>query len=327
MCVICCKPRDIILTEDCIKEMYSGNKDGAGFAYFAENIEGQDKDGNHVGPQNEVCIVKGIFDLDKFFELYEPHKAKQCLLHFRISTGCRIDGRNCHPFRVNDNLVYVHNGHISLIPALTKNDNSDTWNYNESILKPLISASPDLYLKPSFKWMMEASLSTNNKIVFLDSNGQFVIINEKLGEWNSGVWFSNKSYMKYHKGYQAVVGGTEYPGYIASGNNYYTPPKKEEDKIKVDETDCCATTTAEVLEFNQNSDIVPPNPDLEMDEEMDDIPDNESELDAGDFAQNQQIVQDANNEFNQEIDENNGEKIELFETVEELDEKLELLNK
>jgi hypothetical protein len=43
--------------------------------------------------------------------------------------------------------------------------------------------------------LIEFSIGANNKFVFLDSYGDFYIINENAGNWHKGAWYSNKSYL------------------------------------------------------------------------------------------------------------------------------------
>lgn len=180
MCVAIVKAQNLRLTRQCLLNCYTANRDGAGFAYV--------KDG-------EVCIQKGFFTFDKFWEAFQEFQDLPALVHFRIATTRAINGKNCHPWRVNDDLVFIHNGMIS---NCSKDDDiSDTGNFNKYVLQPLMEESPEFWKTSQFKWLVEAAIGKGNKLAFLDSKGEFKIFNEDQGYWDSGVWFSNKSYTGY----------------------------------------------------------------------------------------------------------------------------------
>ena len=82
MCIAIFKPEGKILTRAALFNSYTSNRDGAGFAYV--------KDG-------EVCIQKGFFTFDKFWEAFQPFQELQCVIHFRIATHKAVNGHNCHP--------------------------------------------------------------------------------------------------------------------------------------------------------------------------------------------------------------------------------------
>jgi len=198
MCIAIYKPQGKILTRKALQNSFSANRDGAGFAYV---------------DNGEVCMQKGFFTFEKFMEAFEPHQDKQAIIHFRIATHKAVNGKNCHPWRVvtdddgqpeieggeitepKKGLVFIHNGMIS---NCNKDDDlSDTGNFNKYVLQPLASDHPDFWLENHFKWLIEAAIGKGNKLVFMDSNGEFRIFNSEQGVWDSGVWFSNKSYHNY----------------------------------------------------------------------------------------------------------------------------------
>jgi hypothetical protein len=189
MCIAILKPANRTLTEEALRNCYNSNRDGAGFAYYDPEIQ-------------EVCIRKGYFDFNKFWEDFKNYQKFKCLVHFRVATHKAVNGLNCHPWRVNDNLVFIHNGTIS---GMNQNsDLSDTGNFCDQILKGLMDVYPDFYLTDQFKWLVENSISSFNKLIFLDAKGNHLIVQEKAGYWDQECWFSNKSYHSSVSGFKVV---------------------------------------------------------------------------------------------------------------------------
>ncbi len=126
---------------------------------------------------------------ERYFQLRENMFIGNIVLHFRIATAGKHNETNLHPFFVNKNLAFVHNG---IIPKLGDNTYSDTWWFNETILKKLptnfINNSVICgFIKESISW---------SKLLFLDKNDKYYIINAQQGHWDeSGNWFSNESYL------------------------------------------------------------------------------------------------------------------------------------
>ena len=130
------------------------------------------------------------YDYDEFYDKYQEIKddenVENIVLHFRIATS-GVDGiHNLHPFLVNDDLGFVHNGVIS---GLGNKDFSDTHQFND-ILKGF---SHDFVNCATTKSFIEEYISYS-KLIFLASNGEYNIFNEDLGHWKDGNWYSNDSY-------------------------------------------------------------------------------------------------------------------------------------
>jgi len=155
---------------------YCKNNDGAGFMYA--------KDG-------ELFVEKGFFNFESFYEAYSKiDKKYPRVVHFRASTGGGKTSINCHPFLVNESLGFAHNG--TFMGFLSTADHSDTYRFNEEILKPLCSGNHKELYKGHIKWMLEESVGSN-KLVFLDKDGESLILNANLGEWDktkNGAWYS-----------------------------------------------------------------------------------------------------------------------------------------
>lgn len=176
MCIAIMKPQGKIISKKTLQECYRNNPDGAGFMFSSNK---------------ELHIKKGYFDFKEFYEEYKKYQDKKCVIHFRIKTHGKIDKDNCHPFRVNNSLGFIHNGVITGFGGDIK---SDTVEFNEQVLKGLVSkwGNLSLFEKPVTK-LIEATIGYS-KLVFLDRHNNHNIINETLGQWHKGVWYSNSSY-------------------------------------------------------------------------------------------------------------------------------------
>jgi len=186
MCIAIFKPKDKIIPKDYLRNAFENNSDGAGFLV-------------HDAHTNELLTYKGFFTFNDFWNAYKAYQRMKCVLHFRIRTSGLKDERNCHPFMVNANLGFVHNGVIQIKrPA---EDFSDTWHFNLRI-RHYVEHVPHawrndrlngLFQRLNSKEFKSISLGSS-KFIFLDSRGNHAIFNEKAGTWENGVWYSNTSY-------------------------------------------------------------------------------------------------------------------------------------
>ena len=176
MCIAIYKPSKKTISKDILKRCYDSNPDGAGFMY---------------ADKKELKVHKGFFEFDKFYQAYQEHQAKKCVIHFRIKTHGKVDETNCHPFLINPTLGFVHNGIIS---GFGNDTYSDTIQFNEAILQKLVGKWGNLSLfQDPIVNLIERSIGWS-KLIMLDRHGNHKIFNEEKGEWNDGVWYSNSSY-------------------------------------------------------------------------------------------------------------------------------------
>lgn len=179
MCIAIYKPEGKIISDSYLKIAFANNPHGSGFL---------------VG-NGDLVMHKGFFSYDEFYEHYAQYRKEACLLHFRISTGGKIDKENCHPFIVNENLGFVYNGKFTI----NKNDHnrSGIWHLNEFYLKPYLELCEEEWVEHRFKRFFSNHVPVSiakSKFAFLDSQGNFSLINEKMGVWEDGVWYSNNSH-------------------------------------------------------------------------------------------------------------------------------------
>ena len=182
MCIISYVPKDKKIDDATITNMFDANPDGAGILYV----------------ENEVLKTYKTFDLFKIINMY--HYIKDTLdtdmiLHFRIGTHGGKTFDNIHPFLVNEDLGFVHNGIITSVPIDTTK--SDTRMFNELILQEL----PDNFVFNEAMKELISGYIGNSKLAFMDTWQNVVIINEQKGSWDEGVWYSNDSYLDFNDYY------------------------------------------------------------------------------------------------------------------------------
>jgi len=204
MCIALYKPEGKTISKETLQECFANNSDGAGFVYV--------KDG-------KLVMEKGFFTFDSFYDAYLPHMEHQALIHFRIKTHGAVDETNCHPFMITKNFAFIHNGTIS---GHGEKNFSDTYMFNEEILKPLVNQYGIKALwQPFMQTLMEDYIGWS-KLIFLDSKGNYIIYNEAKGEWADGVWYSNTSY-KPRVTYTTKGHGntTHYPNKIDTRKDFF----------------------------------------------------------------------------------------------------------
>jgi len=166
------------LSENSIYNSWQNNEMGGGLLY------------NQNGKLKVFKTYKYNDFLNEYNNLRNQKNVGAIVLHFRIATS-GIDGiENIHPFKVNDNLGFVHNGVIS---GLGNVKHSDTFQFNEI----LQGFKHDFIKCKTSKMFINEYIGTYNKLIFLDNLGYYTIINESAGHWDKlGNWYSNDSYKK-----------------------------------------------------------------------------------------------------------------------------------
>jgi len=194
MCIAIFKPAGRVLTEATLRTCFNSNPDGAGFAYINTD---------HLGVKR-IKMYKSM-EFAPFYKQYEratriaPDSA--FLVHFRIKTHGQKDIANCHPFMIDEDTVFIHNGIIGGVSRHA--DKSDTRMFNEEVLREM----PEGWLyNPAIAMLIEEFIGAS-KLAVLSISGEGFIFNEKKGHWHEGIWMSNDSYK------ERPVYTTKYGGY------------------------------------------------------------------------------------------------------------------
>ena len=179
MCILIVN-RTTKLSKEIIETSWTNNPDGAGLLYI-------DSKGNFQ-------CYKTMGNRKEYIKKYNVARKETTLpiiLHFRIATHGEVTTKNIHPFRVNSNLFFAHNG---IIDIETTNKVSDTVAFNERILKNLPT---NFLLNDATKELIENYID-HSKLVFMNKQGYVSILNEHLGNIDKkGNWFSNYSYTEH----------------------------------------------------------------------------------------------------------------------------------
>lgn len=183
MCIAIYKPAGKEISDEILKTCRDNNKDGCGFAYINEDKFGVKR-----------IKIKKSMDYDVFLRQYkraiQTDPDSPFLIHFRIATHGEVSKFNCHPFSVENDTVFVHNGVISDVSKDQRK--SDTQMFNEEILKDL--HPDDLVYNDTIKRLLEEFIGWNSKLIFMNVEGDIQICHEKKGNWQEGIWYSNMSW-------------------------------------------------------------------------------------------------------------------------------------
>lgn len=172
MCIAIYQKENNPIKKETLETCFDNNPDGSGFVY-RESVNSK-----------PIC-KKGYFKFEEFYSEYKEIKNFEALLHFRIATSGKLNEANCHPFQVNDKHYLIHNGVLHGFPYTKKR--SDT-NYLSNILLKDIDIT-----NKHFQLILENAIG-DNKIVVMPYRKECFILNEDLGNWVNGNWFSNDSY-------------------------------------------------------------------------------------------------------------------------------------
>jgi hypothetical protein len=193
MCLAIYKKAGAVIPSEGIITSSKSNNDGYGVA---------------VALGDRLHLVRSM-KLDGVLKTLERFKEFPAIVHLRMATHGEKTEKNCHPFLVDDNTAFIHNG-VLTIPTPQK-EYSDTWHFANLIVKPHQRETAGEWL-----WTSHASLNLHllagysNKFCFLRADGKHLIVNESAGHWSEcgGIWYSNSSYKST-------------PAYSYGGSSYY----------------------------------------------------------------------------------------------------------
>lgn len=188
MCMCIIKPENKEIPLKVLEQCYNNNPDGIGMLFSVKV---------------ELDCFKGNMSFDAFKNLYlKFSNYGNMIIHFRTASASGFGNEYCHPFYVNKNLAFVHNGNLfefsSYFRNRKKDDLIDTQRFNNEILKKL--PSNFLAIKSIRNKLEEYCKNNMSKMIFMDLTGKYTIINEEAGIWKYGCWFSNGG-MDNYSGY------------------------------------------------------------------------------------------------------------------------------
>lgn len=165
--------------------------------------------------------------IEKYNEIRDDKSVGNIVLHFRIATSGYNGEHNLHPFLTNDNLGFVHNG---VIRGLGNKSFSDTYQFNDMLKK----FNHNFIECEMTKYFISEYIGYS-KLIFLDNKDRYTIINEEMGKWSSGNWYSNDSYKQKNNyvwaGNEKVskeVGSTTFSHYYDDGYDEFDINSEDE---------------------------------------------------------------------------------------------------
>lgn len=132
--------------------------------------------------------------IDRFLEIRERCPDTWAMFHHRYTTHGESNKSNCHPFRVggDETTVLAHNGIIP-IDIAPGDRRSDTRVFAEDELPDLLEWLDDEQgfeaLEDYIGWSKIAVFNLNPRL-----KDNVYILNEHMGHWDKGIWWSNDSY-------------------------------------------------------------------------------------------------------------------------------------
>lgn len=181
-----------------IRQAWSSNKDGAGFAFFDDK-------------KRKFYFEKGFLNLDKFIDALKQHEDKELAIHLRLATHGKVSPINCHPFVISKkreaklkgyaDALLMHNGILS---AYGDADNSDSWHFAREALAPLGHTG------------RQRMLDTVSGRFILADKDNFYLFGLSRDKEASNCFYSNTSYQKpkfdnwSHGGYRNTSAGVVY---------------------------------------------------------------------------------------------------------------------
>lgn len=221
MCLLCVMEPNVTPTKEQLMNATSNNPDGFGYAFHCGDriITGRGMDAEEV--------------VDRFLRIREGLPHTWAMFHARYTTHGSTTKANCHPFRMNGDpsTIIGHNGIIPInVPK--GDDRSDTRYFADEWLPELIELLDD---QQGFS-ELEQLVGASKVAVFTHDprlQHQVYILNEQMGHWANGIWWSNDTYKyDWYATYKSVRSNTptygsggawwddEYPSYYQSGKDY-----------------------------------------------------------------------------------------------------------
>lgn len=170
-----------LLSYEAIRNSFENNNDGAGLLYI---------DGGRLAVIKETASAKAFY---KKYKAIRENNALPMLLHFRIGTHGHFADYNLHPFLVNSQIGFVHNGVIRISEIDARY--SDTNHFNRLVLQTMKRPARIFKDGSNEAALVSHFCGSSSKLIFLNAAGDFRIFNEAAGHWDKlGNWFSNSTY-------------------------------------------------------------------------------------------------------------------------------------
>lgn len=181
MCIIIYHEGGDVVPEEHFDNSIVNHPDGYGLTYM-------NKKGRIIIYKN---LDGGVLK-KKYYDLVEVNNTSPFILHFRNATHGTPSTKNCHPFRIDKDYVFAHNGTVH--PCIPHKENigdySDTRIFNEDVLRHL----PDQwFMNQAIEELLEDYIGAS-KLAIMNKQGSVWLINGHKGTLDKNIWYSNESY-------------------------------------------------------------------------------------------------------------------------------------
>ena len=186
MCLIIKTDTPKQLSLQLLETAYNNNSDGFGVMFC-----------NQGKLHTQKIVPKTFKDIEKLWSKYNNLDVPMGL-HFRFNTNGDTARSMSHPFQIlsqaqgdNRDMWVMHNG-PQLPTPMIDNNKSDTHQFVKWVLRPQLSANPQLLYNAEWQGMIEETIGSD-KLLFLDGKTkEFVIYNEDEGKEMDNIgWLSN----------------------------------------------------------------------------------------------------------------------------------------
>lgn len=145
----------------------------------------------------QISVARGFGKdgADALVAAYDHYKGEdtEIAIHCRIGTSGIKDIRNTHPFEIHNGLWLMHNGVIDIDRASDVNY-CDTYHFAKGLESWAGDGNAILtLLKEEQNTEIIKGFIGGSKLLFLEAEHGFFIVNEGRGEWKNGLWYSNDS--------------------------------------------------------------------------------------------------------------------------------------
>jgi predicted glutamine amidotransferase len=184
MCIAIVSTPGMRVMDAALYRGWTANRDGGGIAYV--------KNG-------KVVVEKGFLTYNEFHKAYETAfnevgKESPFLIHMRIGTSGGVTKNNTHPFAIRPQKgpagAMIHNG-ILFTPAGAWKGGAGDQKSDTRVVAEALNNILELQDVKEGKELLGQAIGRSNKLAFLYDNKEYVIINEDLGFWDQGIWYSN----------------------------------------------------------------------------------------------------------------------------------------
>lgn len=173
MCQIIYKPTTKTFNFAYLDKAQKFNKDGYGIMWY----------------EDKTAKSYTTLDYTSFKLVMKALESKSCVVHLRNTSAGLTNLDNCHPFIVPTGYM-MHNGTILTLKDY-KDKDSDTAKLADLICDTVYDKISDI--SPLLQCIVG---NTINRLVFLEDSGEVTIINEDLGIWEDGIWYSNDYHLQ-----------------------------------------------------------------------------------------------------------------------------------